>query len=86
MGFRCDQCGVAQPSHAKPIRVMIEARRTGQGQDGKGYEPVREGDFCSSCANRVNTTKPLAFVESQRRPSLSDVRPGEELSLTTSHY
>ena len=64
MSFRCQLCGKAQPTYAKPVNLVIETRskvypkRYADPQckilidaGGVGTEIVREVEACEECAN-----------------------------------
>lgn len=66
MSFRCDCCGKAQPTHAKPHRIVTETRERVYPEvvddddpstvlipEGHGWEVVKEISVCDDCeANR----------------------------------
>ena len=53
MSFKCDTCETAQPTHAKPNRVVVQNRNVSYKlKDGRittGTEIVKELDLCGIC-------------------------------------
>ena len=58
MSFKCDNCTIPQPTHAKPNRVVVHTRPKAYNlKDGRqtlGTEIVHEADLCDQCGKQFN--------------------------------
>jgi hypothetical protein len=51
MSFRCEICGEAQPSRARPTRLVIKKKEKAYPSGAVGFEIMSEKVACESCAN-----------------------------------